>query len=614
MLRLALLCILVVISACSARPVRDRSSVGLVLRILHMNDHHSRLGAERMKLSLEGRTVLIEGGSFALAAGYIRQREQAGGAVLKLHAGDALTGDLFFTLFRGQADADLMNSVCFDAFAVGNHEFDHGDAGLRRFLDHLRSPAFACETAVLGANVAPRVGESPLALIGANDYLKPYAVFERDGERIGVIGLVIAEKTRHSSRPDPGTAFLDELATARRYIDILRAEGIEHILLLTHVGYGMDLRLAQQLPAVDAIIGGDSHTLLGDAFAALGLKPAGPYPTVVENADGDPVCVVQAWQYAWVVGELKIRFDAKGRVLGCEGEAVMPIAGFFDEQGVAAGAEAQAALASSAASLGLRRVEPDPVAERLLRYYEQQLEPLGREVVAKVSETLCVRRLPGAFDRGRDGVAGCAELTDAQGGHVQQLVAQAMLFQGQRYGGADLSIQNGGGVRSGIPAGDLSVRRAYMVLPFANTLVRLLMSGEEIHGVLEDALEFLIADPHNRSGSYPYAGGLRWSVDLGRPRGSRVFDLEVRMGQEWRPLEPKRLYRVITNDFLAAGEDGYGGFAKIPPERREELGLEYAQAFLDFAREQRTLRRPGSDEMSTVRFVPPPAWERGTRH
>lgn len=200
MLRLALLCILVFISACSARPVRDRSSEGLVLRILHMNDHHSRLSAERMKVSLEGRTLLLEGGSFALAAGYIRQREQAGGAVLKLHAGDALTGDLFFTLFRGQADADLMNSVCFDAFAVGNHEFDDGDAGLRRFLDHLRSPAFACETAVLAANVVPRVGESPLALLGANDYLKPYAVFERDGVRIGVIGLVIAEKTRHSSR------------------------------------------------------------------------------------------------------------------------------------------------------------------------------------------------------------------------------------------------------------------------------------------------------------------------------------------------------------------------------------------------------------------------------
>lgn len=613
-MRPGLLCLLALLCACAARPARDQGTDGLLLRILHVNDHHARLGAERLGLSFEARGFTVEGGSFALLAGYIRERERAGGAVLKLHAGDALTGDLFFTLFKGQADADLMNSVCFDAFVVGNHEFDHGDAGLRRFLDHLRSPAFACETAVLGANVVPTVGQSPLALLTANDYLRPYAVFEREGARIGVIGLVIAGKTQHSSRPDSGTRFLDELATARRYVEALRAEGIEHIVLLTHVGYGMDLELAQSLPAVDAVVGGDSHTLLGEPFAALGLRPAGPYPTVTRNAEGDPVCVVQAWQYGWVVGELRLRFDRGGRLRSCEGEAVMPIAGFADERGTPLAAETQAALASRLASFGLRRVEPDPVAARLLAYYEQQLEPLGREVVAKVPETLCARRLPGAFDRGRDGSAGCAELTDAQGGHVQQLVAQALLFQAQRYGGAELSIQNGGGVRSGIPAGDLSVRRAFMVLPFANTLVRLTMSGEEIRAVLEDALDFLLLDPHNRSGSYPYAAGLRWRVDLGQPRGARLSDLEVWLDEAWRPLEPARLYRVVTNDFIASGEDGYAGFAKIPPERREELGLEYAQALLDFARHQKTLRRPRAEEMSTVRFLPPPAWGRHEKH
>lgn len=612
--RIGPLLLILLLAGCADLPRRQDIDAGFELRILHLNDHHSRLGAERLTLTFEGRRLVVEGGSFDLLAGWIREREEAGGAVLKLHAGDALTGDLFFTLFQGRADADLMNSVCFDAFTLGNHEFDHGDAGLRRFLDHLVSPAFTCQTAVLGANVVPALGRSPLALLTPHDYVRPHAVFERAGRRIGVIGLTIAGKTKHASRPDPGTELLDELETARREVAALRAQGIEHIILLTHVGYGMDLTLARSLPAVDAIVGGDSHTLLGESFAALGLRPAGPYPTVVENAEGDPVCVVQAWQYGWVVGELRLRFDGAGRVLRCEGEAVMPIDGVYDQAGNALPADLERALLSRLATLGLRRVQPDPLARRLLAHYEQQIEPLSRELVAKVSETLCARRLPGAFDRSRDGTAGCAELTEAQGGHIQQLVAEALLFQGQRYGGADLAIQNGGGVRSGVAVGDLSVREAYKVLPFANHLVRLTMNGAEIHGVLEDAIDFLMVDPRNRSGSYPYAAGLRWQVDLRKPRGKRFSELEVRIGEQWQPLEPDRVYRVITNDFLAAGEDGYAGFARIPPERREDLGLEYAQALIDFARHQKTLRRPGREEMSTVRFVASPAGEQRPAH
>jgi 5'-nucleotidase/UDP-sugar diphosphatase len=71
-----------------------------------------------------------------------------------------MTGTLYHTLYNGEADAALMNTVCFDAFELGNHEFDEGDAGLRRFLDHLRSGQ--CRTTVLAANVEPAIG-SPLA-------------------------------------------------------------------------------------------------------------------------------------------------------------------------------------------------------------------------------------------------------------------------------------------------------------------------------------------------------------------------------------------------------------------------------------------------------------------
>lgn len=60
----------------------------------------------------------------------------------------------------------------------------------------------------------------------------------------------------------------------------------------------------------------------------------------------------------------------------------------------------------------------------------------------------------------------------AHGGDIQQLVAQAFLEQGQRFGGADISLQNGGGVRVDIAQGDITVGRIYTLLPFKNTLVR----------------------------------------------------------------------------------------------------------------------------------------------
>ncbi|NEU35921.1 bifunctional metallophosphatase/5'-nucleotidase, partial [bacterium LRH843] len=76
-------------------------------------------------------------GGFPRVAAKIAEREAALDNVLKLHAGDAITGTLYFTSFEGEADAQLMNQVCFDAFALGNHEFDRGDAGLKSFLDML---------------------------------------------------------------------------------------------------------------------------------------------------------------------------------------------------------------------------------------------------------------------------------------------------------------------------------------------------------------------------------------------------------------------------------------------------------------------------------------------
>jgi len=608
----SLLLTLLLLSGCAqtaggpARVATAADAEPYALRILHINDHHSRLSADSGgELLLDGERLQLSFGGFPAVTRAIAELGEGVPNVLTLHAGDAITGDLYFTLFHGEADADLLNTVCFDAFAVGNHEFDTGDSGLAKFLDYLWKDRSRCSTPALGANVHPTVGESALAMTGANDYLQPSVVLQRGGRQIGIIGIDIAGKTKSSSSPDAGTWFEDELLSAQREIDALSARGVDHILLLTHIGYQNDLQLAADLRGVDAIIGGDSHTLLGSGFSELGLAPAGEYPTRLRNADGDPVCVVQAWQYTWMVGQFDLRFDQDGRVLDCQGTPHLLVGEDLRRDDVAIeGAERDALLAKIDAHPLLRRALPDAAAQAVLKVYQDQIETFSTEVMGHVPERLCLRRAPGPYDRSRDGAPGCAEATDAHGGHAQQVVARAFLALGENFGGADIALQNAGGVRNGIASGPFTIGDAYLALPFKNMLDRLLMTGSEIHGVLEDAFAFFLANPGSNMGAWPYAAGLRWNVDLTQSREQgRVSGIEVQTDAGWQPLQLEHTYRVITNDYIASGRDGFSGLANITGERRQPTYLHYAQALADYAKSGGWLERPQVDEMSTQRVV-----------
>nr|MCS5560332.1 metallophosphoesterase [Marinobacter nauticus] len=231
------------------------------VNILHINDHHSHLEAGSQSLDIAGEETEFSAGGFPRVIAKINERTAELDNVLKLHAGDAMTGTLYFTSFEGEADAELMNQVCFDAFALGNHEFDRGDEGLVKFLDYLA--AGSCNTAVLAANVKPAIG-TPLAPVAQDDYIQPYTIKNIDGQQVAIIGIDIATKTRNSSSPLASTEFLDETETAQAMIDELNDQGIDKIILLTHYQYANDLALAERLSGVDVIIGGDSHTLLGN--------------------------------------------------------------------------------------------------------------------------------------------------------------------------------------------------------------------------------------------------------------------------------------------------------------------------------------------------------------
>lgn len=125
------------LAACGGSDGGDQAKP-LELTILHINDHHSTLESrsKTLKLSAGGASavdVAVDAGGFPRVTAAISELAAQSPHVLKLHAGDALTGTLYFNRAGadGEADAALMNTVCFDAFTLGNHEFDKGDTGLK---------------------------------------------------------------------------------------------------------------------------------------------------------------------------------------------------------------------------------------------------------------------------------------------------------------------------------------------------------------------------------------------------------------------------------------------------------------------------------------------------
>ena len=128
---------------------------------LHLNDHHSHFEEVSFdlfdsnlppNLSVDTSAVRFNYGSFARSAALMKQLQDeamvsstSGSTtnVIKLHAGDAMTGTVFYTFFGPDMDAAAMNALGLDAFVIGNHEFDDGDANLASFMEQVEFPVLS---------------------------------------------------------------------------------------------------------------------------------------------------------------------------------------------------------------------------------------------------------------------------------------------------------------------------------------------------------------------------------------------------------------------------------------------------------------------------------------
>jgi 5'-nucleotidase/UDP-sugar diphosphatase len=198
-------------------------------------------------------------------------------------------------------------------------------------------------------------------------------------------------------------------------------------------------------------------------------------------------------------------------------------------------------------------VTPDPEVAAVVTGFENLLNsemdvPLGTTAVELDSRVATVR--------GHEAAIG-------------NLIADAMRARGH----ADVAIMNGGGIRAGkvYPAGSPVTRRDVLAeLPFGNQLVVVAVKGSDLREAIENGLSRLPAI----AGRFPQVSGMRVEYDPQRPPGSRVVSMEI----GGAPLDPNRLYKVATNDFMARGGDGYAALAHnkpaVPPEDSPRLSNE----------------------------------------
>lgn len=539
-----------------------------VANIFHINDHHSHIEPSVATLTFNGVSTSVQMGGFARLASKIREDRAKYPLSLLLHAGDAFQGTLYFTQTNGKADLDLMNHLGFDAMVVGNHEFDKGDQVLSNFISGANFPVLAANLTMLATN--PLYGK-----------LKPYVIKEFAGQKIAIIGLVTQE-TPNISSPGKDIEFKQIVDTVNNITAELMSQGIDKIILLTHLGYDADMLLAQKVQNVDAIIGGHSHTLLGD-FSQVGLSARANYPQTVESSTGK-VCVAQAWEWAKVLGRLEIAWNEKGEVTNCGGMPTLILGDWFQQNKQDVSAEVKAGLLNIIANNSRLVIAPEnPETAAIIAPYQKQVLAFRSTVIGTASVNLLHIRVPGKHPSG---------VNLSNGSLIAPHVADSFYWKTARHNiNPDLVITNAGGIRKDILAGNITVESVYELLPFGNTLVPIDMTGAQIKQVLEDTCTNIF-EKNGSTGGFPYGSHIRFTVTKSKPNGSYISNLQIKdkITNQWKPLEMNQTYRVITNSYLATGKDGYLTFGTLP--KGYDTGFDYAETFMEYVKEQGRLDMP----------------------
>ncbi|EAR08648.1 bifunctional metallophosphatase/5'-nucleotidase [Reinekea blandensis] len=573
------------LTACHPAPETTKP---LSVTLLHVGDSLSNINAKEMELTVAGNRYLANVGGAARTIQALETLSEQNEHTLRFHSGNAITGNSYYTLFEGKADAEVTKLACYDAIGIGSHDFNAGEPALKEFLNGVdRGP---CVTTYLGSNIEFKAGDSPLARIQKDDTVIPVILKMVEDEAVGILSINPSEKTQNSSSPLESTRFHDEVKTAQKLINQLHKSDVNKIVVLSQLGFERDLDLASALKGVDIILGAGSHTLMGN-WTEISETSSLSYPTKTQDADGNPVCIAYAWNHYSAVGELHVNWDNLGVVSNCQGtlhvlvDAPHEIAGSNGEFSPISDFQQAMVVKSLQSKSRLIPVSEQEQTKNMIAHFNSQIERIESRVIATVQDNLCLERIPG---EGRSKICSAAE-TRQHGSVITPLVAEAFMKAVKT---SDAAIQNAGGVRTDISMGELTVGHAQNLLPFNNLIIELSMTGEEIKSVLEEAVAYSV-DENGTTGGFPYAAGLRWDLDMSQPRGQRLSNLQInpQFTNTWQDIDPRETYRIATNNYIALGRDGYETFGKVVRDGRyQDTYIYYTQAFVDFARNQGTLK------------------------
>lgn len=486
------------------------------LTILYTNDFHSAFEPVPA-FWLPGSPRL--GGAAHLATLVERERAAAQTSFL-LDSGDMFTGTLS-RLTRGEALLEMMMLMRYDAMSVGNHEFDYGWQAFEGGISRVPFPILCCNIRYAASGVR---------------FCRPYTILERNGARIGVIGVIGLRAATRTTMPSmvKGLEFTDPVVEATACLTRLR-DTVDVMVVLAHQGLpgpmqsdaendpevqrplDEDLAFCAAVPGVQVYIAAHSHR---------GLEAP-----IVHPETG--ALVAQTFGYGTRLGRIRLAVRDR-KIVRHRSELLKVLADDLPPHpGVTSrvGHYRQAFAEQIGPPIGR-------AAARFTRYYRRE-SPLGT------------------------------------------FVAQIL----RERAGADIGITNAGGLRADLPEGPVDRAHVLDVAPFLNELMTIELAGGALKRVLEHGFSL--------EAGMVQVSGLRAVYDLTRPVGARLVRLDV----GGKPVDDHARYRVATNSFLAQGGDGYAGFLD---GREVARGPAVSEVIVDHIRRAQVVRPPALGALTHV--------------
>ncbi|WP_061963201.1 5'-nucleotidase C-terminal domain-containing protein [Demequina aurantiaca] len=514
------------------------------VQILGINDFHGRLLPN--SFSGDAGAAVLGGAIDALEADYPDSVFAA--------AGDLIGASTFESFVQqDKPTIDAFNAMGLDVSAVGNHEFDQGyDDLVNRVMapyDATSNPYGGAMWEYLGANVRDAAGDPAL----------PETWTENFGDiEVGFVGAV-TDHLHELVSPSgiEGLTIEEPYVAANRSAAQLKADGADLVVLLVHEGAtstayddAVDPNsdfgeiVTNVSDDVDAIISGHTHLAYDHRVPVKAWQDEGR--AVTERP------VVSAGQYGVNLNQLLFTLNANGDVVGLE-TSIIPLYNAYD---------------------------PDADVAGIVQDAVDSAEPLGAAVIGKIDAPLYRASLAG----GDPGSARGAESTLGNG------VADVQLWATQE-SGAQIAFMNPGGLRADLLGkadgnrktypSDVTFKQAADVQPFANTLVTMTLTGEQISDVLEEQWQ-----PEGSSRPFLRLGtstGFTYTYDPAADAGERIGNMYL----DGELIGADDTYTVTANSFLAAGGDNFSTLAEgtnVADSGRVDL-----QAMVDYLDDNGTL-------------------------